>query len=109
MGNDWVLWGRPNEVYTSYNRGLSGAASQLFDIVWEKLGLDYDSPGVGENKDPVIQAYRSSPIAHTGNTHVWQRPPFCKCQPFGGLIRKHLIDSEEKDFVDSDMYGGVPE
>ncbi|KAF1844469.1 kinase-like protein [Cucurbitaria berberidis CBS 394.84] len=100
---DWELAGYYPwwvEIYTSYNRALSDAADELFDVVWRELDLDLDS--VMDNLRPVMRAWGRCPVAHTGRTHIWQRPPFCQCQPFGGVIRKHLIDSEEKHFVNYD-------
>jgi hypothetical protein len=100
---DWELAGYYPwwvELYTSYNRALSDAGDELFDVVWKELGLSLHS--FRENVKPVADAWRYCPVSHTGHTHVWQRPSFCKCQPVGGLIRKHLIDSEEKHYVDYD-------
>ncbi|KAF2109669.1 kinase-like domain-containing protein [Lophiotrema nucula] len=98
---DWELAGYYPwwvEVYTSYNRALSGAADELFDVVWRELNLSVDFV---KNMAPVRRAWESCPVKHTGRTHgVWRRPPFCKCQRFGGKILKHHIDSEEIHFVD---------
>jgi thiamine kinase-like enzyme len=102
---DWELAGYYPwwvEIYTSYNHAISEAADELFDAVWKELGLSIEE--ALENISPVMQAWNWCPVSHTGNEHRWQRPPFCKCQPSGGLIRAHHIDSEQKHFVDYDRH-----
>lgn len=97
---DWELAGYYPwwaEVYTSYQRALSDFADELFDAVWEKLNLNLHS--FSKKIGPVIRAYERCPVDHTGDTHSWERPPFCKCQPYGGVIAKRHIDSEEKHYV----------
>ncbi|KAI8939529.1 hypothetical protein NX059_003298 [Plenodomus lindquistii] len=98
---DWELAGYYPwwaEKYFSYQRALSTSADELFDVVWEKFDLNLGE--VMKNLKPIMRAYTACPVEHTGDTHEWQRPPFCKCKPYGGVIRKHCIDSEEKHYVD---------
>ncbi|KAH7345833.1 hypothetical protein BKA66DRAFT_576880 [Pyrenochaeta sp. MPI-SDFR-AT-0127] len=100
---DWELAGYYPwwaEVYTSYNRALSDTSKVLFDFVWKQLNLNID--GMLKNLSPVVKAYQCYPVSHTSRTYIWQRPPFCKCQNSGGVIRAHQIDSEDKHFVDYD-------
>jgi hypothetical protein len=100
---DWELAGYYPwwvEILTSYDRSLSDSGPELFDAVWKELGTGLD---VFRDKiHPVNEAWRYSPVQHTGKTHYWRRPAFCKCQLFGGHIDKHLIDSEERHFVEYD-------
>lgn len=86
------------ETHMSYRRAASPNAFELFKFLWKELGIDNDS--IYDQVSPVMDVWRHSPVRHTGNTHYWQRPVFCKCQPYGGVLRKKLIDSEERHFVD---------
>jgi hypothetical protein len=98
---DWELAGYQPwwvEIFTSYNRSLSHAGKELFDFVWKKLDLSMKD--AMKDIAPVMQAYERCPVGHTGRGSEWQRPVFCKCQPFGGVIRSWDIDSEDKHFVD---------
>ncbi|KAH4040972.1 hypothetical protein HBI64_026250 [Parastagonospora nodorum] len=97
------------ETYMSYRRTVSRNGIELFKIVWDEL--DIDDKAIYDRVNPVIHAWRCSPVRHTGNTHYWQRPVFCKCQPYGGILRKNVIDSEERHFVDynnRNQYGQPP-
>lgn len=103
---DWELAGYYPwwaEIFTSYFRGLSGNAHELFNMVWKELNLSIHDNGVADSLAPVMDAYQRCPVRHTDNAHFWQRPPFCKCRPYGGMMLKNHIDSEEKHYVDYDV------
>jgi hypothetical protein len=97
---DWELAGYYPwwvEVHMSYRRALSDNADELFDAVWKELG--YSREGLMKHIAPIIRAYEWAPVEHTGDTHEWHRPAFCKCQPIGGRICKRHIDSEDRHYV----------
>jgi hypothetical protein len=97
LGGYYLWW---VEVHTSYRRALSDNADELFDAVWKEMGLS--RKGLMKHMKhiaPVMKAFEWCPVAHTGDTHIWHRPAFCKCQPIGGRIYKRHIDSEEKHYV----------
>lgn len=70
----------------------------MFDMGWKELNLNLDDAQKGLS--PIFKAYKRSLVSHTGRTHEWRRPPFCKYEKSGGVIRAHHVDSEEKHFVD---------
>jgi hypothetical protein len=97
---DWELAGYYPwwvEIFTSHSRSIGDSGHELFDAVWKELGTSLDD--IWDKIQPVVNAWRYCPVQHTGKTHYWIRPAFCKCQPFGGNINKSWIDSEERHFV----------
>ncbi|KAH7085811.1 kinase-like domain-containing protein [Paraphoma chrysanthemicola] len=101
---DWELAGYYPwwvEMYTSHARSFNYNSSRdLWTIVWNQLGLSMDD--IRDKVGPVMRAFERCPVEHTGETHIWQRPPFCKCQPYGGDIRKNQIDIEGDHVVRHD-------
>jgi aminoglycoside phosphotransferase len=86
---DWELAGYYPwwvEILTSHDRSIGDSGHELFDAVWKELGTSLDD--IWDKIHPVSDAWRYCPVQHTGKTHYWLRPAFCKCQPFGGEIDK---------------------
>jgi len=97
------------EIFMSYHRAVSTNAAELFDSVWEELGMDIFA--IHDRVDAVINVWWHSPVCHTGSRDYWQRPVFCKCHPYGGIIYRSSIDSEERHFVnynEPNRYGETP-
>ena len=77
-----------------------GDGGELFKMVWKELDLSVED--LRYDVGFVRSYWDKCPVGHGGETHVWQRPPFCKCKPFGGRIQQTHLITEEKHFVDYD-------
>ncbi|KAF2649608.1 hypothetical protein K491DRAFT_708023 [Lophiostoma macrostomum CBS 122681] len=91
------------EQYTSLTRNWGGSYD-LMRMVWAELSPELDIDAfknkVGKHISPVIEAYSSCPIVHTGEHDFWYRRAFCKCKPWGGCIMKADWGAELKHSVD---------
>jgi hypothetical protein len=97
-------------------RYLSSAAGgqfmdDLFEGVWEKVHPDIPDDAfevIVEKLAPVRLALKYAQVSHDQQRHGFWRAAFCKCKPFGGIIRPQFLGTPWVHVVDDWRNESVP-
>lgn len=92
---DWKVAGYYPWWVERYLSRITGEAymDELFEGVWERV-----QPNISDDAfksiiyklSPIRQALSNARVWHDDQRNGFWRPPFCKCQPFGAIIRPHF-------------------
>ncbi len=93
------------ETFRAFGSNNIPSTEEFFPAVWKELNLSLDD--LYEHIEAVKSVFRLCHITHTEEDIVWRRPPFCKCQPYGGFVRKNVIDSESRHCIDYEAHNGA--